>query len=302
MDPILPKHGASRKPGAVHYVLATTRTNPTVLALRLNQETQSALTRIIVSLVETVRSADNVEFEAGCKVDNGEVVTLSPFELTGSLSVLLNGADAAVLPSLNAANINKVGVRAIAAVDWAANKPSFIAFQRVESRYVLKREPWRLFFADGRFVRDERPGFEIAERLDAILEPDTLYVVSWPKAHSILDLTMWMREATVSEITAFFEHKKLALADGFNAEQLADTVVRRKVAAIADRKVLDKCSPQSLRQYAAKFGLQLKVSKGRIVLPSQKKDFKAVLSLLDEDLLSFEPTKERWVVNSKRRP
>ena len=45
-----------------------------------------------------------------------------------------------------------------------------------------------------------------------------------------------------------------------------------------------------------------RVSKGGIVLSSQKKDFKAVLSLFDEDLLPFEPIKERWVVNSKRRP
>lgn len=44
------------------------------------------------------------------------------------------------------------------------------------------------------------------------------------------------------------------------------------------------------------------MSKGGIVLSSQKKDFKAVLSLFDEDLLPFEPIKERWVVNSKRRP
>ena len=75
-------------------------------------------------------------------------------------------------------------------VPYLAVSPRFIAFQRVESRYVLKREPWRLIFAEGRFVRDERPGLEIAERVDAVLEDDTLYVVSWPKAHSVLDLSM----------------------------------------------------------------------------------------------------------------
>jgi hypothetical protein len=110
-----------------------------------------------------------------------------------------------------------------------------------------------------------------------------------------------MREATVTEMQAFFKHKKLAFVDGFEPEALADTAVRRKVASISDRKVLDKCSVQTLRQYAAKFGVELKVSKGRIVLPSTKNEFKAVLGLLDEDLLSFEPTDERWVVNSKRR-
>lgn len=284
------------------YVLAGTRANPAVFALTLDNDAQTALTGMISGLVDSIRAADHVEFDAGYRAEQDEVITLAPFELPGSLSVLNNAADSAVLPPLNPASIDEVGVRAIAAVEWDRNAPRFIAFQRVESRYVLKREPWRLMFAEGRFVRDERPGLEIAERVDAVLEDDTLYVVSWPKAHSVLDLTPWMREATVTEMEVFFKHKKLALVDGFDSETLADTAVRRKVASITDRKVLDKCSVQSLRQYAAKFGVDLKVSKGKIVLPSQKKEFKAVLGLLDEDLLSFEPTDERWIVNSKRRP
>lgn len=283
------------------YALAGTRAHPTVLAMTLDSETQSGLTAMLSGLVEQVKAADHVEFDPGYRADQGEIITLSPFELPGALSVLNNAADSAVLPSLDPASIEEVGIRAIAAVEWQGNEPTFIAFQRVEARYVLRREPWRLFFAEGRLVRDERPGLEIAERIDAVLEGETLYVVSWPKAHSVLDLTMWMREATLTEMEAFFQHKKLALANGFNPEALADTAVRRKVATIGERKVLDRCSVQALRQYAAKFGVELKVSKGKIVLPPTKKEFKAVLGLLDEDLLSFEPTDERWVVNSKRR-
>jgi hypothetical protein len=283
------------------YVLAGTRAHPTVLALTIDNEAQSALSAMMTGLVETVRAADHVEFEAGYKADESEIVTLSPFELPGALSSLTNAPDASVLPALDPANIDEVGVRAMAAVEWEGNSPGVIAFQRVESRYVLRRESWRLMFAQGRFVRDDRPGLEIAERVDAILEGDILYVVSWARAHSVLDLTAWMREATVTEMKAFFKHKKLALVDGFDSEAVADTAVRRKVASITDRKVLGKCSVQSLKQYAAKFGIDVKLSKGRIVLPATKKEFKAVLGLLDEDLLSFEPTDERWVVNSKRR-
>lgn len=283
------------------YVLEGSRARALVLSLTLDAESQEALSAMMAGLVEGVQAADHVEFEHGYKSDDGEIVSLSPFELSGALAVLTNAADAAVLPALNAASINEADVRAIAAVEWTGNVPAFIAFQRVESRYVLKKEPWRLMFADGRFVRDERPGLEIAERVDAVLAGNTLDVVSWPKAHSILDLTQWMRQATVGEMEDFFKHKKLGLAEDFNADALADTVVRRKVASIADRKLLDKCSVQSLRAYAAEFDVELKISKGRIVLPSTKKEFKAVLALLDEDLLSFDPTGERWLVNSKRR-
>jgi len=284
------------------YVLGGTRTSPTLLALTLDNEAQMALTVMMTGLVQTIRTGDHVAFEPGYRPGEGEIVTLSPFELSGGLSVLSNASDAAVLHALNPGGMDDVGLRAIAAIEWDGNQPAFIAFQRIEPRYVLKRERWRLMFADGRFVRDERPALEIAERVDALLEGRTLYAVSWPRAHAILDLTMWMREATVVEMREFVEHKKLTLADCFDAETLADAAVRRKIASITDRQLLDKCSVQTLRRYAMNFGLDLKVSKGRIVLPSAKKDFKAVLGLLDEDLLSFEPTSERWVANSKRRP
>jgi len=284
------------------YVLAGTRTTPTLLALTLDKEAQTALTVMMTRLVQTIRTGDHVEFEAGYRPGDGEIVTLSPFELSGGLSPLGNASDAAILHTLDAAGMDDVSLRAIAAIEWKSNQPAFIAFQRIEPRYVLTQERWRLMFADGRFVRDQRPGLEIAERVDALLEGHTLYAASWPRAHAILDLTTWMREATVVEMREFVEHKKLTLADSFDAATLADTAVRRKIASITDRKLLDKCSVQTLRQYAVNFGLDLKVSKGRIVLPSAKKDFKAVLGLLDEDLLSFEPTCERWVANSKRRP
>jgi hypothetical protein len=55
------------------------------------------------------------------------------------------------------------------------------------------------------------------------------------------------------------------------------------------------------RRYAKKFNVIIQVAKGRIDLPADKKRFKAVLGLLDQDFLSFESTDEHWVVNSKRR-
>ena len=48
-------------------------------------------------------------------------------------------------------------------------------------------------------------------------------------------------------------------------------------------------------------GMLCRACTGKIVLPADKKLFKNVLSLLDEDLLLFAPTGEHWLVNSKRR-
>jgi hypothetical protein len=283
------------------YVLAGTSTNHSVFSLVLDNDAQNALSSMFQPLVDSIRTGEHVSFDPGYRPDEGEIVTVSPYSLPKTLSALQESTDAAALKSLNAEDIDTARIRGIAAVDWNGTQSRLIAFQRIESRYVLKREPWRLMLAKGRFVIDDRPGLEIAERVDAVVEGETLYVASWPRAHSVLDLSFWAREATVAEMEAFFGHKKLALADGFDPKALADSVVRRKITSIGMSKVLERCSPQNLRRYASKFGVPLQVSNGRIVLPSEKKEFKAVLGLLDEDLLSFEPTDERWVVNSKRR-
>ena len=44
-------------------------------------------------------------------------------------------------------------------------------FQRLDSRYVLRRQTRRLMLAGGRFVHDERPGIAITERVGKIVLP-----------------------------------------------------------------------------------------------------------------------------------
>ena len=155
--------------------------------------------------------------------------------------------------------------------------------------------------AGGRFVRDERPGIEITERVDAVLEGSTLYISWWGRTHAVLDLSAWVREATMVEAVAFLKHKKFSTGKGFDVGGVADTWVRRKITSISENGLLERASLPVLRKYAAKFSVNIEVVKGKLVLPADKKQFKAVLSLLDQDLLSFEPTDEHWVVNSKRR-
>jgi len=283
------------------YALVGSRTNQAVLSITLDSDAQVELSSMFERVLKDISAGDHVTFDPGYRADENEVITVSPYNSPASLSPLLSSEAAAGLPPIRANDIENAQLRAVAAVDWNGTQPRFIALQRLESRYVLKRETWRLMLARGRFVRDDRPGLEIAERIDAVVRDGTLYVVSWPRAHAILDLSAWTREATVSEMQAFFQHKKLALGDGFDPEALADSVIRRKITSIQASKVLEKCTVQSLQKYASKFGVSLTVSKGKIILPSTKKEFKAVLGLLDEDLLSFEPTNEHWVVNSKRR-
>jgi hypothetical protein len=150
-------------------------------------------------------------------------------------------------------------------------------------------------------VTDSRPGLEIADRVDAVISDSTLYIASWTNAHAVLDLSQYMREATIAEAQDFLKHKKFAIDDGFKIEAVADSAVRRKITSIISNGVLDKCSVTQLSSYAAQFKMPVTVQKNKLLVPTEKRAFKDLLSLLDEDLLSFPPTQERWIVNSKRR-
>jgi hypothetical protein len=87
-------------------------------------------------------------------------------------------------------------VRGLIGVEWKGDTPRRTVFQRLDARYVLRRQSRRLMLAGGRFVRDERPGIEIPERVDAVLEGSMLYVSSWSRAHAVLELSAWSREST----------------------------------------------------------------------------------------------------------
>jgi hypothetical protein len=273
----------------------------TLRAVVLDRSAQDELTATFSSQMEMVRQADRVAFDPSYRADQGEVVSITDYELPSMLGPLASPTSAEDLESLDGNDIEHGNIQGIIGVQWEGRSVGAMAFQKTDSRYVLRRERWRFMLADGRFVRDERPGLEISERIDALFEDETLYVASWPRAHALLTLTAYTREATLAEAREFLRHAKLRTEAGFDAAAVADSTVRRRIASIQARNVLGRCAVNRLRAYASKFELELRIVGGRIVLPADKKRFKAVLDLLDENMLEFEPTDERWIVNSKRR-
>ena len=283
------------------YVTIGHRADAVVRELILDKPAQDDLTQLFTGLADQVLKGDHVEFDPGYRPDEGEIITIDEYAVVSTFSGLLSADGASETPAVSKSELVDGAVRAVVGVEWKGKAAQRLVFQRIDSRYVLRGEGRRLMLAGGRFVRDSRPGIEITERVDAVLEGSTLYITSWSRAHAILDLSAWVREATMTEADGFVKNKKFALAKGFAVAKVADSWVRRKIVSITDNGILNRTTPQVLRKYAAKFDLDVQLENGKILLPAEKKEFKRVLNLLDEDLLSFEPTDERWVVNSKRK-
>jgi hypothetical protein len=284
------------------YVILGHAASTAVLAVTLDKSAQDDLTAMFNRLATDVVESDHVAFDPGYRADQGEIVTISPYRLPTILVSLESATAAADLPAVTEKDIVDGALRGIAGVEWKGGKAHRTVVQRLESRYVLRPEGRRFFLAGKRFVRDDRAGVEILERVDAVVEGRTLYIASWTRTHAVLDLSNWVREATMAEAERFVKNKRFSLSDDFDLAKVIDAGVRRKITSISENGVVNRATPAVLRKYAATFNVDIEVVQGKIVLPAAKKRFKAVLGLLDQDLLLFEPTGDHWIVNSKRRP
>jgi hypothetical protein len=80
----------------------------------------------------------------------------------------------------------------------------------------------------------------------------------------------------------------------------ADAPIRRKVALIADSKILESVTPTKIQKAAAAYGLALSVKSGRLVIPANKKELKTILRFLEENYFTSELTGTRFLTSSKR--
>ena len=284
------------------YLVVGQGAQASVLAVTLDKAAQDDLTAMFHRLANDIVESDHVAFDPGYRADHGEIVTISPYRLPTILVSLESATAAAGLPVVIEKDLVDGALRGIVGVEWKGGKAQRTVVQRLESRYVLRPESRRFFLAGKRFVRDDRAGVEILERVDAVVEGEALYISSWNRAHAVLDLSNWVREATMAESERFVKNKRFSLSDDFDLAKVIDATVRRKMTSISENGVLNRATPTVLRKYAATFKVDVEVAHGKIVLPAGKKQFKAVLGLLDQDLLLFEPTGDHWIVNSKRRP
>jgi hypothetical protein len=181
------------------YLLTGQGATAAVLAVTLDRAAQNDLRAMFKRLADVIVDGDHVPFDPGNRANDGEIVTISSYELPSGLSLLGSASVAADLPAVTESDMIDGAVRGVVGVEWKGDIPRRTVFQRLDARSVSRRHSRRLMLAGGRFVRDERPGIEIPERVDAVLEGSRLYISSWSRAHAVLELPAWSREATTGK-------------------------------------------------------------------------------------------------------
>ncbi|HOT59626.1 MAG TPA: DUF4868 domain-containing protein [Spirochaetales bacterium] len=176
-----------------------------------------------------------------------------------------------------------------------------VAFQRFRKEQYLSTKKFSLFFEENTFKRENRWGIGITDTVDCVFTQAELRFSSYFYARQIFDLSEYYRSATDSEVHNFSSLDLLSITDKDQFQAMADTWIRRKIAAINDSGVLNRNTAAKIKNLAQKCGLEVTVENKKLVIPDDKKKLKEILGFLDDEVYKGAFTEETYITNSKRR-
>jgi len=289
------------------YSFFILRTDGTVQRVNVEQELQQQLTALFNGQRADLlpQQVEEVPFTAETPTaDAGEVLTIADFTLPADITTAVNNPNATA--GLIFTTADAYQIKSIFAV-VQAQRPQ-VLFQAFDRRRVLGDQAGRfaITHSQGTFRRLEDPALVLDSRLAMIYQGGTLYFRSYQVANHIVDLSQYYREASNDEITAFLNEGGVGCDAVGDLLDNIDTVGRKKFALVRESGVLDTVPVNRIVAVAGRHKVKIKTERVnggvRIVLPSERKELKAVLSFLNQDIYHPPLTKEgRFLSRSKVR-
>lgn len=280
------------------FAILDTEDEP-VRRLPLNQELQLTIADIFQEQFRSLfaDSPDEVPFDARLTPDESEIAFIPGFELPSFIwGAIANPT------SLDPYEVNEDVLGRTKGLFTGEGVNRRVFFQVFDRRRLLSTRTFTILLAENTFRRLTEPGITLANQLAAAFVQDRLYFRSFHTARRLFDLSNYFREATDAELEEFSHHSALTVSDPEMLKENADTWVRKKVALILQSRVLDTQPPAKVAEVAKRYGLSLNFDEaGKLLVPSQKKELKQVLRLLEENFFTSELTGSRYLTNSKRR-
>ncbi|MEQ5167446.1 DUF4868 domain-containing protein [Proteus terrae] len=242
-----------------------------------------------------------IEFYAGYSPRYNECFFLDDFIESAPLIDAINRNTA--IPVLDYKKIPMSEIKCLFVCMEFPNNPNKIALQTFNKSQILNvsRSLWA---SKNMFSMTDGVGFNLGEKLVAVIDGTSIKFKSLQLLRSIFDMDKYFSEATDDDVKSFCQHSKFKTEDGFDLLSVADTVVRTKITLINHSGVLD-LDLKKLKTAAKKVKFDLKTttdSSGNevIAMPTIKKEIKNLLTFLDEDYFTSEISKTIYKSNSKR--
>lgn len=266
--------------------------------VRVEQGLQEELHDLLKQQGDDLINAEEVPFDGRYQPTEDEVFFIDGFALPADIVTAIQKPTAA--PPLDRDTAGRWdALKSFFAGRSAGNGKVEAVFQAFDRRRSLVHAR-SIVIRKETFSRLDDPGIILDSRAVAVFRNDRLYFRSYINARRVLDLSQFYRTATDEDVKRFTKVPQLEFEDSAQFLAGADAPIRRKVALIADSKILDNVTPAKIQKAAAAYGLTLSVKSGRLLIPANKKDLKTVLRFLEENYFTSELTGTRFLTSSKR--
>lgn len=280
---------------------------PRIVRVELDRTASTSVTAIFQQQRQYFESHHNnkIPFYAGYDPKYDECFEIQNFADSASLLDAVNRPTAAPVWDPNQIDIDNIKALFIG-VDAPTN-PNIIALQTFNKKQILdtsKSFLGKFVASKTTFSKADSVGFNVDDKLVAIIENDKIRFKSFFKLRSIFDMTSYFSAATDKELNTFSQLSVFSTPQGFDLKVVADTVIRNKVTLINQTGMLTPQNLSIFKNEATKvnFPLQTTVVGGieKIVMPSSKKEIKALLDFIEEDIWISGISGRRFKSSSKR--
>jgi hypothetical protein len=276
--------------------------NPVQL-LEVDKDTQTAICQTFVAATMPLLSEKQiVPFDGSYKPNDDEGLSICNFHMPEAITDAIRSPLG--LQTFTYDKDAEPDIRAIFIGERSESDSTevfTVAFQRFRKEQYLSTKKFSLFFEENTFRRESRWGIGITENVDCVFTQTELRFSSYFYARQIFDLSGYYRSATDSEVQSFSGMDLLSISDKEQFQSMADTWIRRKIAAINDSGVLRNNTASKIKKLAHKCGLEILVEDGKLVIPAEKKKLKEILGFLDDEVYKGAFTEETYITNSKRK-
>lgn len=176
-----------------------------------------------------------------------------------------------------------------------------VAFQRFRKEQYLSTKKFSLFYDKDTFILENRWGIGITDNVDCVFKQSELRFSSYYYTRQIFDLSEYYRSATDFEVQSFCSLELINIEENEKFESIANTWIRRKIAAINDSGVLKNNTVVEIKKLAQTCGLEVTIEDKKLIIPADKKKLKEILGFLDDEVYKGAFTKETYITNSKRK-
>lgn len=275
-----------------------------VYRLDIEQTLQNRMKALFLQQAEALLDSglEIIPFEGGnFTPDDSEVLEIAPFDLPAEVyDSLQNIVGCESLPS------NEDIIGGIFCVFGYEAESETLIFQVIQKQQRLSTaSAWALFLSSDTFKRLEDPGLILSNACHAVYQGGSLKFKSMWWVKQIFDLSNFYKAATDADVDRFADHDALLVDDVEALKRNTGQWARTRIAFILSSGILDGYAPERLLAEATRFNVPLSLEdiggNKKLRIPTERRELRAVLKFLEEELYVGVITGDTYEANSKRK-